>query len=103
MNIQMKSTVFNPLDPITILTFVQNFETTYDSNEIHEGAAMWLFYHFNKGTRKTALSHCVFATEENNAHRKGKLTTHCRVVSWWLETYATEDVIVKLEADIMNY
>lgn len=41
MNHELKST-----DPIQILVFLMTFQDAYDSTNIHERAAKWLFWNF---------------------------------------------------------
>lgn len=56
MEVQLKSKMFEPIDPIKILSFLPKFKTECDENGIHEGAAMLLVQYFSRKTTKAALS-----------------------------------------------
>lgn len=43
MDVHVKSFIFKPLDPTSILAFLHNSKTTCHSGKIHAGTAMWLF------------------------------------------------------------
>lgn len=43
---QVKSLIFDSFDPILILSFQSVFTLDFDTNGIHEGAALWLFHFF---------------------------------------------------------
>lgn len=43
------------------------------------------------------------ATKEDDPQQKGKLKTYCQLVNYLLITYATDDVIEDVEAEITNF
>lgn len=49
-----------------------------------------------------ALSYKMSATESNDIHKEGILTTYFHAVNNLLETSATDDAIANDEADIVN-
>lgn len=102
MNTQIKTAIFRPSDSISILSFLWNFKTARDSNEIDEGAPMWLFLIFIKEPSRATLAHRMSASIEGNAHREGKLTSYCLLIDYLLEAYATYDVIAETEAEVTN-
>lgn len=57
MDVLMKTAVFEPSDPISVFSFLDSFKPTCDSNNIHEGTAMWLLLHFIDEPAKAALSY----------------------------------------------
>lgn len=71
----MESSVLRPLEPISFLFFLKHFKTAYDSDVIHEVAAMWFFCYFIKGSAMDDSSHHIKATENNDANKKGKSIT----------------------------
>lgn len=71
-------------------------------NEIHEGAAMWLFHFFIKKPAGAALSAWTRLASSRQPRQKGKLTSHCQVVHYVLNTYTTVNIIAEVDASI-NY
>lgn len=69
MDVQMKLPMFSSSGPISILSFLQNFETACESSVIHEGAATWLFYYMMNDSAEAAFAHCVCTTETNNRYK----------------------------------
>lgn len=59
-------------------------------------------YHSVKDFVKEALSHRKRATENNDTEQEGKLKTYCKIIIHLLSTYATYDVDVSAQADIIN-
>lgn len=57
MDVQMKSVTFKPSDPISIVSVLDIIDIAYDSNCIHEGAAVWLFSHSIQEPGKSAWSY----------------------------------------------
>lgn len=73
-------------------------------NGIHEGAAMWVLFFFMMKPVAAALNAIVSLPSKSCRRQKeGNLTSYCEVVNNLLETYATDDVIVETEAEIMRY
>jgi len=104
MEVQLKSQIFDPMDPITILSFLPAFKTACDSNGIHEGAAMWLFQFFVKKTAKAALSARTTTVSASGGKTKAsQLTSYPAVVQFLLRTYATDEVIAEADAEISRY
>lgn len=52
---------------------------------------------------KATLSYRIHATDDSTTHKYWTLTTYCRMFSYLLETYATDDVIAEAEGEIMYY
>lgn len=83
--------MLKPSDLISLLCFLDNFETACDSDSNHEFAAMCLFPYITREPYKVALSQRV--TEDNKNHQKKvKLTTYNKVLNYLFELYATGDV-----------
>lgn len=101
LNVQMKTAVFKSTDPISVLSFLGNFNTACDSNNIHEDAAVQLYPHFIREPTQAALSYRVTA-DKQNLQQQGKVKTYCRVVNYSSEKYATEEAIVEIEAKITS-
>lgn len=53
---QMKSHLFDPFQPISIIEVLRNFKLTCNTNAIYEGAAIWLFNIFVKNSASAALT-----------------------------------------------
>lgn len=95
IDVQMKSAVFKPLDPIYVLLFLYISKNTFHGNKILKGAVMWLFSYSMKKTASNALLYRMSAIENNEPYKGGKLKTYYQVVNYFLETYATDDVITE--------
>lgn len=52
---------------------------------------------------RATLTHSMSSLVEDTALEEGKLTRYCQVVSYLLDTCATDDVIEEAEADITYY
>lgn len=65
MDVQMKTTLFKPSDPIAVLSSFDIFKTAWNSNSIHEGGVMWLFPHFIRKPAKIVLARRVKADIKN--------------------------------------
>lgn len=98
----MKSTLFKASDLISLLFFLDNIKTACNTNIIHEVAAMCFLPCFLRERAKTALSHQVTA-DNNSPQQEGKLVTYCGLANYLLETYATDDFIIKAEADRISF
>lgn len=49
------------------------------------------------------MGHRVCATKEADPRKEGNMTTDCQVVSFLLATYATDDVLTVLKANVANF
>lgn len=98
----MKSSIFKLSDSISVLALPDNFETAYNRNVIHEGAAMCLFLWFMEEPTSATLPYRVSATDNNTTHRQGTLIIYCQAVNYLLEAYAAVHVIAVAEDDILN-
>lgn len=103
MDVQMRSANLNLCDPISASAIHHTFKTARDSNGIHERAVMWLLRYFMRDQIKSALAHRVCATKEDDPQKERKLMTYCKVVSYLIATYASDDVMANAEADITNF
>lgn len=103
MNVQMRSTNFQPSDLFSIMSFLQNYRTACDSNGIHEGAGMWIFQHFVKASAKAAPVQIVCATKKDDSEQQGKLTTYHQVVNYLHSIYAIRNVITEIGAEIPKF
>lgn len=72
MDDRMKSAVFKPSYPISVLSFLHSFKTACNSSEFYEEATMWRFLHFMKGRAEPFLSQCINATVDSGRHEKGE-------------------------------
>lgn len=45
---QMKTHTFDPFNLISSMRFFCSFKIACDTNEIHDGAAMWIFHFYMK-------------------------------------------------------
>lgn len=85
MNIQMKTATFKPSDPISVLSFLNNFKTVCDNKIVHKGTAVWLFPSFIPEPAQAALSNHTLADNKQNHKQEVKRTTYCQAVVYILE------------------
>lgn len=91
MTAQMSPNTFDRFDPLSIIGFRSSFKFAFGINEIHEGAAMWLFYFFVKKLTFSAL-HTRLASEHNARTiitSRGITTTtstYLKIVKYFLRT-----------------
>lgn len=41
LEVKLKAQMFEPTDPISILSFFPMFQKDFDKNGVHEGSAIW--------------------------------------------------------------
>lgn len=99
----MKTINFKTSDPISILYFLQNVKPDFDRNDIHEDADMRLSHRLMKDSAKAALAHRICAANRDDPQQEGKLTTYTPVVNYLLATYAFDDVLAVVEAEITKF
>lgn len=59
---------------------------------------------FMKSPAAVTLNICpVFRSNCHKLQRKSTVSSYCKAVNYRLETYATDDVIAKTEADVMRF
>lgn len=80
----MKTATFKPSDLVSVLSFLENFKTTCDSNNIHKNAAVWLSQYFILELVKVASSHLVTADNQKKYHYEVSLTTFCEMAGYLL-------------------
>lgn len=59
MDVQMRPTVLNPLNPIFVVSFLDNFKIAWGNNRIHGGPVIWLLTYLNGKLVKAVLLHQV--------------------------------------------
>lgn len=100
--VQLRSSLFDGKNPISVLNFLAEFVEACDLNKVHEGAARWLFQYYITGSAKDR-----FKRNANGGNKKSakmvKLATYCAVVQYFLRTYATDDVIAKAHEEVSMY
>lgn len=76
MDVQMKTAVFKPLDPISVLSVLEKFKEACDSNSTHWYAAMCFFLYSIWDSVKAALSRRVTSDNKKNHQQEGKFVTY---------------------------
>lgn len=99
----MRSEIFDSFDRISVLSFLSVLKLAFDTNGVHERAAVWLILLFMKLPTAVALNTgIVLKSKSHDRHQEGALTSYGEAVNQLLETYATEDVIAEANADMMQ-
>lgn len=103
LTVQMKSHTFDAAEQKTPLSFLDS-KMAYDTNGVHEGAAMWLFHLFMKKFASAILNACTCLKPRKKRRLAERiLTTYCKVVNCLLSTYATDDVESDANAKMATY
>lgn len=61
------------------------------------------FPHFIKKPARATIVHCMSDSVEDITHEERNLTSNWQAVNYLLNPYATDDVNVRLGADVTNY
>lgn len=92
------------MSPISILVFLKEFRNAYESVVIHEGVARWLVSYFMK---MSALSSLETRLSPRKIRASGlhdeKLSTYVEVVTHFLGTYATNNIIAQTMKELEFY
>ena len=99
MMVQMRPHMFDGKSPIAVLNFLSEFVEACDVNEVHEGAARWLFQYFVTGTAKDLFKRAAHGGSNKSA-KMVQLTTYCAVVQYFLRTYASHEVIARAHEEV---
>lgn len=100
----MNTIILHPFDPIVTIFFLSLSHLACEANGIHEGATMWLSHFFINKQATAWLNPSIFLKSKSSPKRqKGvTLTTYCKVVSYSLKAYTTDDLVAKAHAEIMK-
>lgn len=99
--VHMKSQTFDVTKLITILTFHNNFKLAGNSNEVHEGAAMWLSHLFIKILAGAVVNDCTcLKLKRKRLQAKRTIRTYFQVVNYLLFTYVADDVVAETGAEM---
>ena len=99
IDMQMRTRTFDGSKPITILTFLKEFQDSCNTNNVHEGAARWLVRKYLHGAAQTLFDSTV--TGRKNSSKR--LDTYCDVVHFLLRTYARNEAIAKAHQDVASF
>lgn len=108
MEAEMKPHMFDPLDPITIIEHFCNFKLVYDTNEIHEVAAMWLFHFFMKTLVSSVLRSQLLSNQKarrivTSKAKTAALINYPQVVDSLLRAYKTYENIASAEDEVSTF
>lgn len=113
VKLQMKAHIFDPKDPISIVGFLATFKLVYDTNNIHEKAAMLVLPNYVNNTLDSALnsgryvcgkSFSLRAVSVGNEPRSRKFfQSYPKDVNYHLKKYATDQAIGGNDAEILRY
>lgn len=102
-----KSHSFEAFHTISIISRLSALKLALDINEIHEGAAMWLFRNLMWGSPAAAPNArlCLKPTSSSKTSRanEGLSRTYPEVVHDHLQTYSTREFSAEADATIRRY
>lgn len=102
---QMKPHTYNPFVHISIVRFLKNVRIAWNTNGVHEDAAMWLLHFFMAKTVSAVL--IVRLSDDGKSEKHSHFdsgetryfTTYPPVDYFLLKKNATDEVITKTESD----
>ena len=107
MTAEMETHHFDSADPISVLDFLSHFRRACDNLRVHEGAAVFLFAHFIKGSAKQDLIHRIETDDidddlstDSTYDTTDMLRCYDEVVNYLLATYADESTISQAHSAI---
>lgn len=91
--------MFDTFKPLSVISFLFAFKLASDTTSIHEGAFMWLFHLYLKGSSAAGLDLRLRlkSISLSSMHRavEQMLGTNPKVVFYLLQSYAIDDVIAE--------
>lgn len=101
----MKLQSFDPMDPKSGIGCLHGYKMGCDRNKFYEKASLWWFPLFmkNKVAADLADRLCSKSRTLHGSVEEGVLTLYVQVVDNLLEIYATDDIVVKAGAEIVNF
>lgn len=70
MTVQMKPYTFNPFHSISVIGLLKIFKLSCDTIDVHEGAAMWLFYFVMNKIASVVLNANLSADGRDTKHSR---------------------------------
>lgn len=70
MDVQMKYTSFKPSNNVSVVSSIQNLQTTWNSHKTHESIEIWLLLLVIWEPDKAALSHHVSTDTKTDDQQK---------------------------------
>lgn len=97
LQIQIQTNSLDRYNPLSTIFSISSFMTICNTNQIHEGADLWLLHFFMRKQAVAALSERLQHRAKSSGRRQnyGSLTVSCEVVNYLLETYSTDDLIAQ--------
>lgn len=94
IEVQFPAKYFNPSVPIAILSFLPYFQFSCDTNEVHEGLAMFMLQFFLNNPASMVLHGSTqekcSAARLSRVRKKCLVTMYCEVVKDLVQTYGTD-------------
>lgn len=109
MTAQMKPNACNFLSSIYNIGFLKNVKLACSTNEVHEGADVWLFHLFLNNTASVVLNTrlsaaCTDAKSSRPTSSKSRyFTTYAQVIYFLLKKYATDEAISETVAGTTRF
>lgn len=108
MTTQMKSHIFSPFQPISIVRFLRNFKLACETNGVHEGSPIWLFNFFMKNSSSAVLNTRSASSQKTqiwnlSAGKTITLSTYPQIFNYSLHNYAADENIAGTEDDITMF
>lgn len=93
----IETSIFNPVNPISIINLLSSFNKAYDTNSIHDRAVLCLLHFFLKNQAAAALNLQIASKDNSSCRRQKERTppTYWKVVNYLLETKDTKTKLPK--------
>lgn len=89
---------------ISVTSFSSAFKLVCERNGLDEEAALWLLFFFMKRPAAARLdARVALRSKSHRRHKEGKVMTYCDALNYLVEAYATDDVVVQTDTDIMRF
>lgn len=101
---QMNAGILESQHDISTIHCLSLIKLAVDTSDMQKVAGMWLVLFFVKNQSAAKLISTIMLRENllQNLHKGQVLTAYCEVVSYLLEQYTPDDVIVETDGEIMR-
>lgn len=107
LSAQENAHTFHQSDPVSSFHFLKFYKLACDTNGVHEGTAMWLFYS-SIDKIKSAVLIARFSDDgkkysQSARSKKRNFTTYAQIDSFLLKNNSTDIVNAATESDITSF
>lgn len=101
--VQTRGRSFSGNEPLSIITFLQDFKTSRNVCSIHDRAAMSLFKCYSIGSVKFVITPRVALSSRAAKAQEGFLSLYLAIINYILKIYRTHDKIAPVDGHIQTF